>query len=568
MLPDKDALLELESTNKGLLLTRVKLIRADDAAPLSQHRLGMVVYNTATVNDVVPGIYYNTGERWLLIAAGNTTSITYNPVTHEITYVNQNEETQVINLEEVVKAVETVTVLDYDPASHVITYQDESGAPHTLDLTVGSLSYDKALNKLTYKAEDGTSTPLPLNNTDFSYDPTTHLLTYTNTLGVQQTEDLSDIVKKLETLTEIQVNSDNRHFHYKDEKGNTTNLDLMPVVKNLETLTSISTNSDNRHFHYKDEKGNTTNLDLMPVVKNLETLTSITENTDGTFTYRDEKGDPQIINIANLESLTGLQYDPLNHMLTYTDENGTPHELMLNNTRLTYDASLSELVYTDSRGEENRINLANIIRQKETLTAINGNVVEDSGNALFRITYTDENSSNTVVDIGATNGLSIDGTTGNVKLGGPITENTVIETDNSNTLAITGLKYSTESNDKIVVADASTGVLKALKAAMPKFFYMPSVIIPTAPEQLSSGNGEIDLYAIYAEQFGSPKKSSPDAPPLPVLPKNELFYYITWFDEAVFDNVSVDENGVMMYHVKPDADVTVGSFMNIVFAVK
>jgi len=532
MLPDKDALLELESTNKGLLLTWVKLIRADDAAPLSQHRLGMVVYNTATVNDVVPGIYYNTGERWLLIAAGNTTSITYNPVTHEITYVNQNEETQVINLEEVVKAVETVTVLDYDPASHVITYQDESGAPHTLDLTVGSLSYDKALNKLTYKAEDGTSTPLPLNNTDFSYDPTTHLLTYTNTLGVQQTEDLSDIVKKLETLTEIQVNSDNRHFHYKDEKGNTTNLDLMPVVKNLETLTSI------------------------------------TENTDGTFTYRDEKGDPQIINIANLESLTGLQYDPLNHMLTYTDENGTPHELMLNNTRLTYDASLSELVYTDSRGEENRINLANIIRQKETLTSINGNVVEDSGNALFRITYTDENSSNTAVDIGATNGLSIDGTTGNVKLGGPITENTVIETDNSNTLAITGLKYSTESNDKIVVADASTGVLKALKAAMPKFFYMPSVIIPTAPEQLSSGNGEIDLYAIYAEQFGSPKKSSPDAPPLPVLPKNELFYYITWFDEAVFDNVSVDENGVMMYHVKPDADVTVGSFMNIVFAVK
>src|SRR5690606_26488584 len=532
MLPDKDALLELESTNKGLLLTWVKLIRADDAAPLSQHRLGMVVYNTATVNDVVPGIYYNTGERWLLIAAGNTTSITYNPVTHEITYVNQNEETQVINLEEVVKAVETVTVLDYDPASHVITYQDESGAPHTLDLTVGSLSYDKALHKLTYKAEDGTSTPLPLNNTDFSYDPTTHLLTYTNTLGVQQTEDLSDIVKKLETLTEIQVNSDNRHFHYKDEKGNTTNLDLMPVVKNLETLTSI------------------------------------TENTDGTFTYRDEKGDPQIINIANLESLTGLQYDPLNHMLTYTDENGTPHELMLNNTRLTYDASLSELVYTDSRGEENRINLANIIRQKETMTSINGNVVEDSGNALFRITYTDENSSNTAVDIGATNGLSIDGTTGNVKLGGPITENTVIETDNSNTLAITGLKYSTESNDKIVVADASTGVLKALKAAMPKFFYMPSVIIPTAPEQLSSGNGEIDLYAIYAEQFGSPKKSSPDAPPLPVLPKNELFYYITWFDEAVFDNVSVDENGVMMYHVKPDADFTVGSFMNIVFAVK
>ncbi|GGC25457.1 hypothetical protein GCM10011386_16760 [Parapedobacter defluvii] len=65
VLPNKDALLELESINKGLLYTRVQLIRTDDAAPLSQHRVGMVVYNTATTNDVTPGIYYNNGNRWI-----------------------------------------------------------------------------------------------------------------------------------------------------------------------------------------------------------------------------------------------------------------------------------------------------------------------------------------------------------------------------------------------------------------------------------------------------------------------------------------------------------------------
>jgi len=90
VLPHKDALLELESTNKGLLHTRIPLIRTDDAAPLSQHLAGMMVYNTATVNDVIPGIYYNNGNRWILVAGGDVTPITYNPVTYELTYLDTN----------------------------------------------------------------------------------------------------------------------------------------------------------------------------------------------------------------------------------------------------------------------------------------------------------------------------------------------------------------------------------------------------------------------------------------------------------------------------------------------
>src|SRR5690606_25308802 len=66
-LPSKDALLELESANKGLLHARVELVGARDAAPLSEHRAGMMVYNTATFNDVVPGIYYNNGTQWVLV---------------------------------------------------------------------------------------------------------------------------------------------------------------------------------------------------------------------------------------------------------------------------------------------------------------------------------------------------------------------------------------------------------------------------------------------------------------------------------------------------------------------
>ncbi|RZK37130.1 MAG: hypothetical protein EOO90_25975 [Pedobacter sp.] len=52
-LPNKDAILELESRNKGLLHPRVALIHTTDASPLTGHVAGMMVYNTAAINDVM-----------------------------------------------------------------------------------------------------------------------------------------------------------------------------------------------------------------------------------------------------------------------------------------------------------------------------------------------------------------------------------------------------------------------------------------------------------------------------------------------------------------------------------
>ena len=67
-----NSLLELESTNKGLLLPRLALSAADLAAPLSAHVQGMVIYNTATAgsapNEVVPGYYFNNGSSWQRVA--------------------------------------------------------------------------------------------------------------------------------------------------------------------------------------------------------------------------------------------------------------------------------------------------------------------------------------------------------------------------------------------------------------------------------------------------------------------------------------------------------------------
>lgn len=70
-----DALLEIEATNKGLLLPRVALTNTTAFAPLTAHVAGMTVYNTATAGDVTPGTYYNDGTKWIKMADAAGSSI-------------------------------------------------------------------------------------------------------------------------------------------------------------------------------------------------------------------------------------------------------------------------------------------------------------------------------------------------------------------------------------------------------------------------------------------------------------------------------------------------------------
>jgi hypothetical protein len=63
-IPDPNAILELESGSKGVLLPRVALNSTNDPFPSTTHIAGMMVYNTATSQDVVPGYYVNNGSLW------------------------------------------------------------------------------------------------------------------------------------------------------------------------------------------------------------------------------------------------------------------------------------------------------------------------------------------------------------------------------------------------------------------------------------------------------------------------------------------------------------------------
>ena len=69
--PNASAGLDVDFTNKGVLIPRVTLTQTSLAAPVTSPATSLVVYNTASVNDVTPGFYYWDGTQWLRLLNGS-----------------------------------------------------------------------------------------------------------------------------------------------------------------------------------------------------------------------------------------------------------------------------------------------------------------------------------------------------------------------------------------------------------------------------------------------------------------------------------------------------------------
>lgn len=216
-----------------------------------------------------------------------------------------------------------------------------------------------------------------------------------------------------------------------------------------------------------------------------------------------------------------------------------------------------------------------------------------STNPNDRVVVADENgvlkvkeASALVPTITTNNGITKNTTTSEIELGGALNRPTVVTTTATNTLAIAGLQPSTSSTDRLVVADAN-GVLKTTNAAAPKEFYAPSIVLPTTSTNLQPGvtydmateTFTVNLHDIYSNQFGMAGDvagatrtaiKSPTATTLTTHAANALEYFVTYFDNTVFDptTITLSDAGVMTYKVLPSSTVTEKTYMNIVFKVK
>ena len=73
--PHASALLDIESSTKGLLIPRLALTSVNSAAPVISPAISLLIFNTATAgvfpNDVKPGYYYWNGTKWERFQTGN-----------------------------------------------------------------------------------------------------------------------------------------------------------------------------------------------------------------------------------------------------------------------------------------------------------------------------------------------------------------------------------------------------------------------------------------------------------------------------------------------------------------
>ena len=110
-------------------------------------------------------------------------------------------------------------------------------------------------------------------------------------------------------------------------------------------------------------------------------------------------------------------------------------------------------------------------------------------------------------------------------------------------------------------------------------FYMPSIVMPT-----TVGTHTINLYEEYLKQYAHKNASNIDtrdninipndrpiasregASPLKTYRKNDLDYFVVYYDNNVFTNLSITEDGVLTYTVTAEGakNISAQTFMNIV----
>ncbi len=74
---EPNAILQIESTNQGLLLPQISLTSSTDVITITNPEESLLVFNTNTLNDVYPGYYYWDGAAWARFTTDEKPSIKY-----------------------------------------------------------------------------------------------------------------------------------------------------------------------------------------------------------------------------------------------------------------------------------------------------------------------------------------------------------------------------------------------------------------------------------------------------------------------------------------------------------
>ncbi|GAA4457510.1 phage tail protein [Rurimicrobium arvi] len=164
-LPNANAILDLESNRRGLLLPRIALTATNSASPLSAHVQGMAVYNTATAGSgstaVIPGYYINDGTKWIRLISKGEVSLANTALSSSTTPAGNSIGDMVFNT----TAVAGPPAIPAGP----VFWDGSAWQPVGADAAVGNEVLNATTNKGLTRAGSGTAaSPFTLGLTDGS----------------------------------------------------------------------------------------------------------------------------------------------------------------------------------------------------------------------------------------------------------------------------------------------------------------------------------------------------------------------------------------------------------------
>ncbi|WP_282631039.1 hypothetical protein [Empedobacter sedimenti] len=143
---------------------------------------------------------------------------------------------------------------------------------------------------------------------------------------------------------------------------------------------------------------------------------------------------------------------------------------------------------------------------------------------------------------------------------------------------------NTKDNQILIYKKDKLGLEWTDFSSTPKFFYMPSVVLPTVATDArildtsnlsynydsATSTYSVKIYDLFNTQFNSPIAASSTTSKLTefVLTADKYDYFVTFADSSVFTDIKVSALGELTYKVNTSAIIRTGSFMNIVLKVK
>lgn len=109
--------------------------------------------------------------------------------------------------------------------------------------------------------------------------------------------------------------------------------------------------------------------------------------------------------------------------------------------------------------------------------------------------------------------------------------------------------YNDTSANYILATDTAGNVVELNTAPNTRWFYAPAVTID-ASDTIS--NATLDIHQEYIDQFTNipAAQRSTGAPDnIPTYGENDLYYYITYYDNTVLSNISISASGVLTYDI-------------------